>query len=82
MKTARCLSCDSIIEIGSKADIEQYVFCEFCGAEFKVLAVNPIELGFVFDTDEFDYEEGEDEGYDYDDDDNDDDDDDERKSWR
>lgn len=85
MKTARCLSCDSKIEIGSKAEVGQYVFCNFCGSEFEIMDVNPIELGFAFGSEDFDYEDDdldadEDEDYldDYDDDDDDDDDEDDR----
>lgn len=82
MKTARCLSCDSKIEIGNKAEVGQYVYCDFCGAEFEILEVNPIELGFAFGAEDYDYDddddyEGEDDEdyYDYDDEEDDDDDD-------
>lgn len=81
MKTARCLSCDAKIEIGSKAEIGQYVFCGFCGAEFEILDVNPIELSFAFGGEDYDYDEDdldEDEDDDYLDEDDDDDEGDDR----
>lgn len=80
MKTARCLSCDSKIEIGSKAEVGQYVYCDFCGAEFEILEINPIELGFAFGGEDFDYDDDfeddeEDDYFDYDDEEDDEDDD-------
>jgi lysine biosynthesis protein LysW len=61
MKTTHCLSCDSKIEIGSKARIGQFVYCEFCGADFEIIELNPIELDYAFiDDDDLDYEDEDD----------------------
>jgi lysine biosynthesis protein LysW len=77
MKTAHCLSCDSKIEIGSKVKIGQFVYCEFCGADFEVIELNPIELDYAFVEDDLDYDDEDD---DYEDSDYDDDGDDDRQS--
>ena len=75
MKTTHCLSCDSKIEIGSKAKIGQFVYCEFCGADFEIIELNPIELDYAFvDDDDLDYDD-DDDNYDsvgYDDDEDED----------
>lgn len=63
MKTTHCLSCDSKIEIGSKAKIGQFVYCEFCGADFEIIELNPIELDYAFVDDDLDYDD-EDDTYD------------------
>jgi lysine biosynthesis protein LysW len=64
MKTTHCLSCDSKIEIGSKARIGQFVYCEFCGADFEIIELNPIELDYAFiDDDDLDYEDEDDDTY-------------------
>jgi lysine biosynthesis protein LysW len=63
MKTTHCLSCDSKIEIGSKAKIGQFVYCEFCGADFEIIELNPIELDYAFVDDDLDYDD-EDDNYD------------------
>ena len=54
MKTTHCLSCDSKIEIGSKAKIGQFVYCEFCGADFEIIELNPVELDYAFVDDDLD----------------------------
>jgi hypothetical protein len=64
MKTTHCLSCDSKIEIGSKAKIGKFVYCEFCGADFEIIELNPIEIDYAFfdddDDDDLDYDDEED----------------------
>ena len=63
MKTAYCLSCDSKIAIGSKARIGQFVYCEFCGADFEIIELNPIELDYTFVDDDLDYEDDDDDSW-------------------
>jgi len=80
MKTTHCLSCDSKIEIGSKAKIGQFVYCEFCGADFEIIELNPIELDYAFVDDDLDYDD-EDDTYDSVFEDDDDGDEDRQSQW-
>lgn len=54
MTTVYCLSCDGKIEVSSKARVGQFVFCEVCGTDFEIIQMNPLELDYAYDGDDYD----------------------------
>ncbi|MFH1636492.1 MAG: hypothetical protein ABIG63_21125 [Chloroflexota bacterium] len=62
METAECISCEEKITFQIEPKMGQLVTCPKCDAQLEVVWLDPIELDWPFDDDE----------YDDDDDDNDD----------
>lgn len=77
--TAKCPDCRNVIVFPVMPRLNQTVVCENCDVTLAVVNLNPIELDWAFDEDEyedfddFDFDEGdafdEDDDYDYEDDD-------------
>ena len=69
MSFAECISCGSEIKFARQPKMGLTVTCPECDAELEVVWLDPIELDWPFDDEEFE----EDEEYDYDDDDDEED---------
>lgn len=62
-----CLNCEGEIEIGRNPKVGQYVDCDNCDMEFRIVSINPIEIEWPYeDDDDFvDYDFGDDNDADY-----------------
>lgn len=65
MTFAECISCGSEIKFSNQPKMGQTVTCPECDAELEVVWLDPVELDWPFDDDEYD----EDDDYDFDDED-------------
>lgn len=54
MITFQCIECDMDLEIDDSAYLGQKIRCIYCGAEFEVVALDPIEVDWADDEDEED----------------------------
>jgi lysine biosynthesis protein LysW len=54
MIKADCPSCNGKVNLGAKPKLGQRVVCPTCNAELEVVWLDPVELDFPYDDDEFD----------------------------
>lgn len=62
MTKADCPACGAKVNVNAKPKMGQKVVCTACKADLEVVWLEPVELDFPFD--ENDYEDDEDEDYD------------------
>jgi lysine biosynthesis protein LysW len=60
MVKAECPACNTNVNLGGKPKMGQRLKCNSCGTELEVVWLDPVELDWPYDDDDFD---------DYDDDD-------------
>ncbi len=56
-KNAHCPLCDGKIDITKKLKIHSSIICPDCDAELKVLALDPVELVWIYDDDVYEFED-------------------------
>lgn len=75
MSLAVCPSCGETMRLAEKPKLGEKITCPECGEVLEVVELNPVELDWAFDDDEYYDDYDDDDDYDdYDDDDDDDDD--------
>jgi len=57
MAIAICLGCDEDIRFSGRPRLGQMIVCHRCGAQLKVVDVNPLELDWTFEGDDADEDE-------------------------
>ncbi|HSF81757.1 MAG TPA: hypothetical protein VLA49_11015 [Anaerolineales bacterium] len=60
MKKAECPSCGYLINMGSNTKMGQRLKCPSCRTELEVTWLDPLELDWIYDDDDEDYEDEED----------------------
>jgi hypothetical protein len=63
MASAACASCETQIEVGRKPVVGQRVTCPSCDEVMEVVWLQPVELDWAIDEDDYDDDEDD---YDYD----------------
>lgn len=61
MIKAKCISCGGPINVGSKPKLGQRIKCSTCAAELEVAWLEPLELDWPYDEDDYDMYDEEDE---------------------
>lgn len=56
MVKAECPACSAKVELGAKPRLGQRVVCRECDAELEVVWLDPVELDWPYDEDEYDDE--------------------------
>ena len=56
MSFAICPSCGDEIRLRSQPGVGQQVLCPYCGAELEVIALDPVELDWVYYDEDFEEE--------------------------
>jgi alpha-aminoadipate carrier protein LysW len=54
MQNAECPQCGFEINLGSQPKLGKLVTCKECGAELEVVWLDPLELDWPIDEDEYD----------------------------
>jgi len=57
MQSAECPQCGNEVSIGTQPKLGKMVTCKECGAELEVVWLDPLELDWPIDVDEFDDED-------------------------
>jgi len=60
MQSAECPQCGVEVSVGSQPKLGKLVACKECGAELEVVWLDPLELDWPIDEDEYDEEESDD----------------------
>lgn len=74
MASAFCPECDAQINVGKTPSEGQFIVCPRCRAELEIVGLDPVELDWVLEDEEYYDDEFEDDDDDYDDEDDDEDD--------
>lgn len=53
-ENVECPSCGSKVFVGSKPRMGQRLKCQSCSSELEIVWLNPVELDWPYDEDEFD----------------------------
>lgn len=61
MKTAFCLDCDRSIKLDDRLRIGNVVECPHCESEFQLVQMDPPELEWLYDLEDWEEEEEEEE---------------------
>ncbi|MBE2202686.1 MAG: hypothetical protein IAE79_29005 [Anaerolinea sp.] len=69
-KQAKCPACGATLTFTTALKFEQIIECTSCDARLEIISLDPLELDWAFEDD--DYDHSEDDDYDYDEDDEDD----------
>lgn len=56
MNTAECPQCGNDVAVGTQPKIGKLVVCKECGAELEIVWLDPLELDWPLDEDEFEEE--------------------------
>lgn len=56
--TVECLACNDEIFVGKDPEINSYIYCNNCDAEFQIIDLEPILIDWPENDDYFDDEEG------------------------
>jgi alpha-aminoadipate carrier protein LysW len=54
MQSAVCSQCGSSISVGTQPKLGKLVTCSECGTELEIVWLNPLELDFPLEEDEYD----------------------------
>ena len=57
MNTAECPQCGNEVSLGTQPKLGKLVECKECGAELEVVWLDPLELDWPLDEDEFEEDE-------------------------
>ena len=57
MNTAECPQCGNEVSLGTQPKLGKLVECKECGAELEVVWLDPLELDWPLDVDEFEEDE-------------------------
>jgi len=57
MNTAECPQCGNEVNLGTQPKLGKLVECKECGAELEVVWLDPLELDWPLDVDEFEEDE-------------------------
>jgi hypothetical protein len=55
MKSGICPNCDGMIDVGDSPLVGHYVKCQSCDAELIIVWLNPLELDFMYYSEDEDY---------------------------
>jgi alpha-aminoadipate/glutamate carrier protein LysW len=61
MQSAECPQCGNVVSVSAQPKLGKLVVCKECGAELEVVWLDPLELDWPIDADEFDEDEDYDE---------------------
>lgn len=67
-KQAKCPACGATLTFTTALKFEQIIECTSCDAKLEIISLDPLELDWAFEDDDY----SEDDDYDYDEDDEDD----------
>ena len=56
MQSAVCSQCRSSISVGAQPKLGKLVTCSECGTELEIIWMNPVELDFPLEEDDYDAE--------------------------
>ena len=59
VEKAECPSCGYKVIVGSNPRLGQLIKCQSCSSELEVVSLDPVELDWPYDEDEFDEEDDE-----------------------
>lgn len=57
MQTAECPQCGNEVPVGAQPKLGKIVECKECGAELEIVWLDPLELDWPLDEDEYDEED-------------------------
>ena len=57
MQNAECPQCGNEVSIGTQPKLGKMVGCKECGAELEIVWLDPLELDWPLDEDEYEEEE-------------------------
>jgi lysine biosynthesis protein LysW len=57
VEKAECPSCGNNVIVGSNPRLGQLFKCQSCSSELEVVSLDPVELDWPYDEDEFDDDE-------------------------
>jgi lysine biosynthesis protein LysW len=57
VEKAECPSCGYKVIVGSHPRLGQLLKCQSCSSELEVVSLDPVELDWPYDEDEFDEDE-------------------------
>jgi lysine biosynthesis protein LysW len=53
-KITRCPECDGTIVFGTKMKMGEHIECRECGALLEVISLNPLELDYALEDEDWD----------------------------
>jgi alpha-aminoadipate carrier protein LysW len=56
MNTAECPQCGNVVTVGTQPKLGKIVVCKECGADLEVVWLDPLELDWPLDEDEYEEE--------------------------